>query len=79
MKNDKKLQRIVVEINTKDYFESASIAQKCFLIAEKLNHHPKLIVEYNLVRIELTTHDSGNTVTEKDHEFVTLLKSKIGA
>jgi len=35
-------------------------------MAERQNHHPTIINTYNRVRLELTTHDAGNTVTEKD-------------
>ncbi len=35
-------------------------------IAEELNHHPDWSNSYNRVTIRLTTHDAGNTITEKD-------------
>lgn len=36
------------------------------LIAEKMNHHPVWSNVYNRVTIELSTHDAGNKVTDKD-------------
>ncbi len=30
------------------------------------NHHPEWTNVYNKVSIKLTTHDAGNTITEKD-------------
>ena len=33
---------------------------------EKLNHHPEWKNVYNKVEVVLTTHDAGNTITEKD-------------
>jgi 4a-hydroxytetrahydrobiopterin dehydratase len=33
---------------------------------EKQNHHPKWTNEYNKVHVSLTTHDAGNTITNKD-------------
>lgn len=37
--------------------------------AEKMQHHPLWTNEYNRVEIWLTTHDAGNTVTEKDRQL----------
>eukprot|EP00808_Paulinella_micropora_P019249 g8141.t1 len=39
------------------------------LIAEKMDHHPTWCNTYNKVSIELTTHDAGNTVTDKDRNL----------
>jgi 4a-hydroxytetrahydrobiopterin dehydratase len=35
-------------------------------VAEKQNHHPNWTNVYNRVSFHLTTHDAGNTITEKD-------------
>lgn len=34
--------------------------------AEKMDHHPDWSNSYNTVTIRLTTHDAGNTISEKD-------------
>ena len=34
--------------------------------AESMNHHPVIRILYNKIDIELSTHDAGNIVTEKD-------------
>jgi 4a-hydroxytetrahydrobiopterin dehydratase len=38
-------------------------------VAQKLDHHPEIINTYNRVTLRLSTHDAGNTVTEKDREL----------
>ena len=38
------------------------------LLAEKYNHHPKIILEYNSVEIELISHDK-NVVTQRDMDL----------
>ena len=40
---------------------------------EKLNHHPKWTNVYNKVHVSLTTHDQGNTITQKDRELAVAL------
>ena len=37
------------------------------IVAEKMNHHPTWTNVWNTVRFSLSTHDAGNTVTERDH------------
>ena len=43
--------------------------------AEAMNHHPELTNVYNRVDVSLTTHDAGNTVTEKDLELAKRIES----
>ena len=38
-------------------------------VAEAHQHHPEIFNVYGTVRLTLTTHDAGNTVTEKDHRL----------
>jgi 4a-hydroxytetrahydrobiopterin dehydratase len=38
-----------------------------------LNHHPEWTNIYNKVMVKLSTHDAGNTVTEKDWELARVL------
>jgi 4a-hydroxytetrahydrobiopterin dehydratase len=35
----------------------------------KINHHPAWSNTYNKVHVQLTTHDAGNTITEKDRQL----------
>ena len=37
--------------------------------AEAQQHHPEWTNVYNKVTVRLSTHDAGNTVTEKDHQL----------
>ena len=53
-----------------DTFVSAfGFMTKVAIIAEKMDHHPNWSNVYNKVTIELSTHDAGNIVTEKDHQL----------
>ncbi len=57
----------------KDFSEAFGFMSRVALAAEKMNHHPKWTNVYNEVEIWLSTHDAGDTVTEKDR----LLAAKI--
>ena len=44
--------------------------------AESSQHHPNWENVYNQVVIKLTTHDAGNTVTEKDYKLAAHITAK---
>jgi len=48
-------------------------------LAEAHNHHPWWSNEYNKVEIRLSTHDAGNTVTEKDHKLAAAIDELLPA
>lgn len=52
-----------------DFQEAFAFMTRVAFLAEKHNHHPNWSNVYNTVDIELTTHDAGNTVTEKDRNL----------
>lgn len=47
--------------------------QNASIEIEKLNHHPKWTNVYNTVEVQLSTHDEGNIVTEKDRNLARIL------
>jgi len=53
----------------KDFQEAFSFITKVASLAEEHQHHPKWSNLYNIVEIELSTHDSGDVVTQKDYEL----------
>nr|WP_293833102.1 4a-hydroxytetrahydrobiopterin dehydratase [uncultured Arsenicibacter sp.] len=62
-----------------DFSEAFAFMTRVALIAEKADHHPFWTNVYNKVTIELTTHDAGNTVTEKDRQFARAVDRLTGA
>jgi 4a-hydroxytetrahydrobiopterin dehydratase len=42
------------------------------LLAESKNHHPDILIQWNKVRLALSTHDSGG-LTAKDFELARLV------
>lgn len=59
------------EFNT--FADAITWMVKASFIIEKLNHHPEWTNMYNKVHVSLTTHDAGNTVTDKDRELANSL------
>lgn len=53
----------------RDFIEAFSFCTMVALVAEKLNHHPSITIDFNKVSISTTTHDSGNTITDKDRRL----------
>lgn len=51
------------------FVEAFGFMSRVALLAEKQNHHPWWSNVYNQVEIRLTTHDKGNTITEKDRKL----------
>ena len=43
------------------------------ILAEKMDHHPNWSNVYNKVIIDLTTHDAGNVVTDKDRQLASAI------
>jgi 4a-hydroxytetrahydrobiopterin dehydratase len=52
-----------------NFIEAFGFMTQVAMIAEKLNHHPSWTNVYNQVSIELSTHDAGNVVTQRDHDL----------
>ncbi len=53
----------------KDFSEAFAFMTHVALIAEKMDHHPYWVNVWNRVEITLSTHDKGNTVTDKDRKL----------
>ncbi len=53
----------------KDFNEAFAFMTRVALIAEKMDHHPKWTNVYNKVEVWLSTHDAGNTVTDRDRKL----------
>jgi 4a-hydroxytetrahydrobiopterin dehydratase len=52
-----------------DFSEAFAFMTRVALIAEKMDHHPEWSNVYNKVTINLSTHDAGNVVTDKDRKL----------
>lgn len=57
----------------KDFMEAFAFMTEVAFHAEKQNHHPNWKNVYNVVEVNLTTHDAGNVVTEKDRKLADII------
>ena len=56
---------IVKNFEFLDFAEAMRFVNRVAKLAEAANHHPDITINYNRVRLALTTHDEGG-LTEKD-------------
>ena len=61
----------------KNFIEAFGFITQVAILAEKANHHPTFTNTYNKVEIMLTTHDAGNTVTDKDLQLAAQIDALI--
>ena len=71
-------ESIMKDYKLKDFQEAMAFVVKIALAAEKMEHHPDITIEYNRVKIILTTH-SEEGVTEKDFSLAEKIEKFIGA
>lgn len=57
----------------KDFTEAFAFMTEVAFASEKQNHHPNWSNVWNAVEINLTTHDAGNVVTDKDRTLATAI------
>jgi len=57
----------------KSFLEAIHWMVKASSEMEKQKHHAIWTNEYNKVHVRLTTHDAGNTITQKDRDLAAAL------
>lgn len=53
----------------KDFVGAFGFMTQVAMVAEKMNHHPSWTNLWNKVEMQLSTHDAGDIVTEKDRQL----------
>lgn len=61
--------KLKAEFQFNNFVDAFAFMTKVAILAEKADHHPYWSNVYNRVTIELSTHDAGDIVTEKDHKL----------
>lgn len=65
---DEEADVIFKDFKFRSFGEAMAFVLKVAFEAEKLDHHPDILVQYNRVRLLLRTHSEGG-LTEKDFEL----------
>ena len=66
---EEKNNRLTKTFQFKDFIEAFGFMAKVAILAEKMDHHPLWTNVYNRVSFELSTHDAGDIVTDKDRKL----------
>ena len=61
--------RLTKTFKFKDFSEAFAFMTRVALVAEKMDHHPTWTNTWNTVSFELSTHDAGNKVTDRDRKL----------
>jgi len=64
---------LIREFQFKGFLKTMSFVNAIAWEANRVMHHPDMEVSFNKCKVKITTHDEGNTLTEKDF----LLANKI--
>jgi 4a-hydroxytetrahydrobiopterin dehydratase len=66
---EEKENTLYAKFEFRNFSEAFAFMTRVAMEAEKMDHHPKWTNVYNTVEVWLSTHDAGNTVTDKDRRL----------
>ena len=72
---DGKLHR---ELEFHDFVEAFGFMAMTAVLAEKADHHPDWSNSWNKVVIDLSSHDAGGTVTDRDRNLARGINKALG-
>ena len=61
-------ETVVKKFKFPDFQKAIGFVNKVAEVAEDLNHHPTIVINYNRITLALTTHSAGG-LTEKDFQM----------
>ena len=71
--------RLEREFQFVDFRAAMAFLNRVAEVAEAHGHHPEIFNIYGTVRLTLTTHDAGNTVTNKDYKLAAAIDAVVDA
>ena len=71
--------RLEREFQFVDFRAAMAFLNRVAEVAEAHGHHPEIFNIYGTVRLTLTTHDAGNTVTNNDYKLAATIDAVLDA
>ncbi|HLO55869.1 MAG TPA: 4a-hydroxytetrahydrobiopterin dehydratase [Saprospiraceae bacterium] len=65
--------KLVASLTFKDFVQAFAFMTEVAIHAEKINHHPTWTNTYNKIDFQLSTHDAGDIVTQKDKDLADII------
>lgn len=65
--------KLVASLSFKDFVQAFAFMTEVAIHAEKMNHHPTWTNTYNKIDFQLSTHDAGDIVTQKDKDLANII------
>lgn len=65
--------KLYCKFEFKDFKTAFAFMARVAEQAEAAKHHPTWLNTYNVVEVWLTTHDAGNTITQKDWDLAKMI------
>ncbi len=66
---EEKNNNLYKKFQFRNFSEAFAFMTRVAIEAEKMNHHPLWMNVYSTVEIWLSTHDSGDIITDKDRKL----------
>ena len=57
-----------------NFVDAFGFVTQVALVAQRLDHHPDITISWNKVTITTTSHDAGNSITDRDHKLVAAIE-----
>ena len=52
-----------------NFVEAFAFVTQVALLAQRHDHHPDISISWNKVVVTTTSHDTGNSITDRDHRL----------
>lgn len=65
--------KLIKEFEFDNFLAAIDFINQVAKVAQNMDHHPEIKNIYNKVTLTLSTHDAGDTVTDKDRQLAAFI------